>query len=75
VANHLTTDLGKKVEIVSTTLDPEHDGPKQLLDWALAQGAQRKRWLFLTGSLQDVEKVTRPSRSSAMSKPPARSIT
>jgi protein SCO1 len=57
VANHLTTDLGKSVEIVSITLDPEHDKPEQLADWAHAQNAQRKGWLFLTGSLQNVEKV------------------
>lgn len=57
VANHLTSELGKKVEIVSISLDPEHDSPNRLLDWAKAQDAQRKGWLFLTGSLQNVEKV------------------
>jgi protein SCO1/2 len=57
VADHLGSALGRKVEIVSVTLDPEHDKPKQLLDWARAQKAQRKGWLFLTGSLQNVEKV------------------
>jgi protein SCO1 len=57
VADHLSPALGKTVEIVSITLDPEHDGPKRLLDWSREQGAQRKGWLFLTGSLRDVEKV------------------
>jgi protein SCO1 len=57
VANHLNANLGNNVEIVSITLDPDHDRPKQLLDWARAQGAQRKGWMFLTGSLPDVEKV------------------
>jgi protein SCO1/2 len=56
-ANHLTADLGKNIEFVSITLDPEHDGPKQLLQWARALGAERKGWLFLSGSLQNVEKV------------------
>ena len=56
-ADHLGAQLGKNVEFVSITLDPEHDGPKQLLDWARAQNAQRKGWLFLTGSVQNVEKV------------------
>jgi protein SCO1 len=56
-ADHLGAALGKNVEIVSITLDPEHDGPKQLSDWARAQSAQRKGWLFLTGPLQNVEQV------------------
>ncbi len=56
-ADHLGAALGKNVEFVSITLDPEHDGPKQLLDWARVQNAQRKGWLFLTGSLQSVEEV------------------
>jgi protein SCO1 len=60
VADHLKTDLDKNVEFVSITLDPEHDGPKQLRDWAQAQGAERAGWLFLTGSLQNVEEVMAP---------------
>jgi protein SCO1 len=60
VADQLKTDLGKNVEFVSITLDPEHDGPKQLRDWAQAQDALRTGWLFLTGSLQNVEEVMAP---------------
>lgn len=62
VANRLKTDLGKNVEFVSVTLDPAHDGPKQLLDWARSQGAERTGWLFLTGSLPNVEEVMAPFR-------------
>jgi protein SCO1 len=57
VADHLSAQLGKNVEFVSISLDPEHDRPEQLLKWAQAQNAQRKGWLFLTGSLPDVERV------------------
>jgi protein SCO1 len=60
VADDLNTDMGKNVEFVSVTLDPEHDGPKQLRDWAQAQGAERPGWLFLTGTLQNVEEVMAP---------------
>jgi protein SCO1 len=60
VANDLKTDMGKNVEFVSITLDPEHDGPKQLRDWAQAQGAEKAGWLFLTGTLQNVEEVMAP---------------
>lgn len=60
VADHLKADLGKNVEFVSISLDPKHDGPKQLRDWAKAQGALRTGWLFLTGPLQNVEEVMAP---------------
>jgi protein SCO1 len=50
VAVRLGPDLGSKFNIVSITVDPEHDGPKQLLDYAHQQGADAKGWYFLTGS-------------------------
>lgn len=57
VADRLGAALGNQVEIVSITLDPEHDGPQQLLDFAKAQNAQRRGWLFLTGEPKNVEDV------------------
>jgi protein SCO1 len=60
VADHLKTDMGKNVEFVSISLDPEHDGPEQLRDWAKAQDALRPGWLFLTGSLENLEQVMAP---------------
>lgn len=57
VAERLGAALGKQVEIVSITLDPEHDGPEQLLDFAKTQNARRRGWLFLTGEPQSVEDV------------------
>ncbi len=53
VADKLESELGNQVEIVSITLDPEHDGPRQLLDFAKAQNAGRPGWLFLTGEPQN----------------------
>jgi protein SCO1 len=50
IAAKLGPDLGKKVILVSVSVDPEHDGPKQLFDYAKAQGADREGWIFLTGS-------------------------
>ena len=32
------------------TIDPEHDGPPKLLNYAREQGANRSGWLFLTGT-------------------------
>jgi protein SCO1 len=55
VALRLGPELGSKVSIVSITVDPEHDGPKQLLDYSRQQGADEKGWYFLTGSPADVD--------------------
>ena len=57
VALRLGSDLGSKVTIVSISVDPEHDGPKQLLDYSRQQGADEKGWYFLTGSPRDVDRA------------------
>lgn len=55
VALRLGSDLGSKVTLVSISVDPEHDGPKQLLDYSRQQGADEKGWYFLTGGPADVD--------------------
>ena len=57
VALRLGSDLGSKATIVSISVDPEHDGPKQLLDYARQQGAEAKGWYFLTGSPDDIDQA------------------
>jgi protein SCO1/2 len=57
VALRLGPDLGTKVTIVSISVDPEHDGPKQLLDYSRQQGADQKGWYFLTGGPGDIDKA------------------
>jgi protein SCO1/2 len=57
VALRLGADLGWKVGIVSITVDPEHDGPAQLREYAQQQGADKKGWYFLTGSAADVDRA------------------
>jgi protein SCO1 len=57
IARGLGTNLGTRLTIVSVTLDPEHDGPRQLLDFAKAQGADRKGWFFLTGKPAEIERL------------------
>jgi protein SCO1/2 len=57
VAVRLGNDLGPKVTIVSITVDPEHDGSKQLLDYSRQQGADEKGWYFLTGSAAQVDQA------------------
>jgi cytochrome oxidase Cu insertion factor (SCO1/SenC/PrrC family) len=57
VAARLGADLGRKVEIVSITVDPEHDGPARLREYAQQQGADQKGWYFLTGSAAEVDRA------------------
>jgi protein SCO1 len=57
VAARLGADLGWKVTIVSITVDPEHDGPAKLREYAQEQGADKKGWYFLTGSAADVDRA------------------
>jgi len=57
VALRLGPDLGAKAIIVSISVDPEHDGPKQLLDYSREQGADAKGWYFLTGTPADVDRA------------------
>lgn len=57
VALRLGNDLGSKVTIVSISVDPEHDGPKQLLDYSHQQGADEKGWYFLTGGPAEIDQA------------------
>lgn len=59
VAKRLGHDLGKKVTLVSVTIDPEHDHPAQLLNYAKTHEADYKGWMFLTGKPDDVVNVMR----------------
>lgn len=49
IADMLGGELGSRVTMVSITLDPEHDHPAQLLEYARTHGADRSGWLLLTG--------------------------
>ncbi|HEX8201524.1 MAG TPA: DUF420 domain-containing protein, partial [Isosphaeraceae bacterium] len=51
VMRGLQTELaGAGVHLVSLSVDPEHDTPAVLADFARAYGADPDRWWFLTGS-------------------------
>jgi protein SCO1 len=50
--------LGRSLTFLSVTLDPEHDGPAQLREYAAAYGA-RPGWIFLTGATADIETLRR----------------
>jgi protein SCO1 len=59
VQDELGADFGKKIAFVSISLDPEHDTPEVLKDYAQFWGAKPEGWSFLTGSLDAVRDVTR----------------
>ncbi|HEV3193854.1 MAG TPA: SCO family protein [Polyangiaceae bacterium] len=59
VQDELGADFGKKIAFVSITLDPQHDTPEILKDYAEFWGARLDGWSFLTGSAEAVRDVTR----------------
>jgi protein SCO1/2 len=69
VALRLGNDLGSKVTIVSISVDPEHDGPKQLLDYSRQQGADEKGWYFLTGGPAEIDQALSGFRLSRQVEP------
>jgi cytochrome oxidase Cu insertion factor (SCO1/SenC/PrrC family) len=51
----------RDVILVSFSVDPEHDTPKVLKDYAKEWGADPKRWLFLTGKQEDIYRLIKDS--------------
>lgn len=47
--------LSKKIHFVTLTIDPEYDTPDVLKKYADVFGADRQRWLFLTGKKERVK--------------------
>jgi len=58
VQDELGADFGKKIAFVSISLDPEHDTPDLLKDYAQFWGAKPEGWMFLTGAPEAVRDVT-----------------
>ncbi len=48
---------GTGVQLVSLSVDPEHDTPEVLAEYARAVRADPDRWWFLTGPKVDVERL------------------
>jgi protein SCO1/2 len=57
VAEKLGPALGAQVTLVSISIDPEHEGPPQLLNYAKALDANRPGWVFLSGGPADIDSV------------------
>lgn len=69
VADQLGPIFGTKIRFVSVTIDPEHDGPPKLLEYAKAQGANRTGWLFLTGPPEQVAALMSAFKVQRMREP------
>jgi len=54
--DQLGARLGKDVNILSITVDPENDTPARLAQYARRLGA-RRGWYFLTGSQEEVDRA------------------
>jgi len=59
VQDQLGSDFGEKIHFVSITVDPEHDTPEVLKEYAQAFGANLSGWSFLTGTSDAIRDVTR----------------
>jgi protein SCO1 len=57
VAARLGPALGPQVAFVSISIDPEHEGPPQLLSYAKKLNAERAGWLFLSGGPEEIDSV------------------
>jgi protein SCO1/2 len=66
VAKELGPKLGSQVRMISITLDPEHDTPNKLKEYAERLDADRSGWLFLTGTPQQIDQVLAAYRLSRM---------
>jgi protein SCO1 len=51
------SSLGDGVDLVSVSVDPDHDTPERLAAFARAHGADTPRWHFLTGDRHEVEET------------------
>jgi protein SCO1 len=53
-----TADL-PQLKLVSISVDPLHDTPEVLARYGRTFGAERERWVFLTGDPQEIDHVSR----------------
>ena len=61
----------KDVRLVSLSIDPDHDTPEVLKEYASHFGADPERWIFLTGPKDRVQEFTTKGMLQALSTDPA----
>jgi protein SCO1/2 len=60
---------GKSIQLLSISVDPEHDTPAVLKAYAKSFGARHDTWNFLTGSKEDIRKLVVDNFKSALEYP------
>ena len=65
---------GSSVELVSFSVDPEHDTPSVLSDYADKHGAVSGKWVFLTGQKQAMWKFITDGFSLGVAEPTAEDL-
>ncbi len=65
---HRGRQLGETIHLVSFTVDPEHDTPEVLMQYAKAQKASPRIWSFLTGGRDTLQKLIAEGLKVHMSK-------
>jgi protein SCO1/2 len=58
------------IQLLSFSVDPEHDTPARLLQFATQHGAVRADWWFLTGPLDELKRVVTHGFKQAMDAQP-----
>jgi protein SCO1/2 len=59
------------VRLVSISIDPEHDTPEVLREYASRYQADLKHWIFLTGPKEDIDKFTKQGMLQVLARDPA----
>jgi protein SCO1 len=62
------------VRFVSISVDPEHDTPERLREFAAAHKTDLSRWMFLTGDSATVHRIVRDSLQFLLEADPTRTI-
>jgi len=60
----------KDVRLVSVSIDPEHDTPQVLAEYASRLQADPSRWIFLTGPKKEIDEFTTKGMLQALSTDP-----
>ena len=60
----------KDVRLVSISIDPDHDSPEVLSEYAARMNADPARWIFLTGPRKEIEDFTQKGMLQALAKDP-----
>ncbi len=67
-----TFNVGDKVKLVSFSVDPKHDTPERLAEFAKRYNADPERWRFVTGDFDKVHAVVEGPFMTSMMRLPDR---